>query len=148
MSLVVGAFEAVFFRGFIQTRLEASFGTATGVGGAAALYALYHIGYGMGGRDMVFLLGLGVIYAIAYRLVRNVLVLWPLLTPMGAFFNNLDTGDITLPWASIAGFADVAAVMAVAIIFAHRHERRVDRAAVAAAPVPHPQPARMDAGHV
>ena len=30
MSLVVGAFEAVFFRGFIQGRLEASFGTRPG----------------------------------------------------------------------------------------------------------------------
>jgi hypothetical protein len=31
----------------------------------------------------VFLFGLGVIYAVAYRMVTNVLVLWPLLTPMG-----------------------------------------------------------------
>jgi uncharacterized protein len=124
MSLVVGAFEAVFFRGFIQARLEASFGTAIGVGGAAALYALYHVGYGMGGRELVFLFGLGVIYAVAYRLVGNVLVLWPLLTPMGAFFNALDAGDITLPWASIAGFADVAAVMVTALVLAARHDRR------------------------
>jgi hypothetical protein len=31
MSLVVGAFEAVFFRGFVQGRLEASFGAAPAV---------------------------------------------------------------------------------------------------------------------
>jgi membrane protease YdiL (CAAX protease family) len=130
MSLVVGAFEAVFFRGFIQTRLEASFGTAAGVGGGATLYALYHVGYGMGASEMVFLFGLGVIYAVAYRLVTNVLVLWPLLTPMGAFFNNLSSADITLPWASIAGFADVAAVMSAALIMAVRHQHRVDRTAV------------------
>ena len=124
MSIVVGAFEAVFFRGFIQGRLEASFGTAPAAGGAAALYALYHVGYGMGASEMGFLFGLGVIYAIAYRLVRNVLVLWPLLTPLGAFFNNLEAGDIELPWASIAGFADVAVVMAVVVALAARHERR------------------------
>lgn len=124
MSLVVGAFEAVFFRGFIQGRLEASLGTAPAVGGAAILYSLYHVGYGMGGEEMGFLLGLGVLYAIAYRLVDNVLVLWPLLTPLGAFFNNLEAGDIELPWASIAGFADVAVVMIVVIALAHRHERR------------------------
>ena len=34
MSLTVGLFEAVFFRGFIQGRLEDSFGTAAGVAGA------------------------------------------------------------------------------------------------------------------
>ena len=33
---------------------------------------------------MVFLFGLGVLYAVAFALVRNVLVLWPLLTPLGS----------------------------------------------------------------
>jgi len=125
LSLTVGLFEAVFFRGFVQTRLEASFGIPAGVVGAAILYALYHVGYGMGGSEMVFLFGLGVVYAIAYRLAGNIVVLWPLLTPIGAFFNNLQAGDIVLPWASIAGFADVLAVMAAIIWLAARHERRV-----------------------
>lgn len=128
MSMVVGAFEAVFFRGFVQGRLEASFGTAPAVGGAAALYALYHVGYGMPVGEMGFLFGLGLVYAIAYRLVENVFVLWPLLTPLGAFFNNLESGDIELPWASIAGFADVAVVMTVVVVLARRHERRRTRA--------------------
>jgi membrane protease YdiL (CAAX protease family) len=124
MSLVVGLFEAVFFRGFIQSRLEASFGVIPAVGGAALLYALYHVGYGMGADEMWFLFGLGVVYAIVYRLTTNLLVLWPLLTPLGAFFNNIQTGDIELPWESILGFADVAIVMAVAVWLAHRHIRK------------------------
>jgi membrane protease YdiL (CAAX protease family) len=99
-------------------------GAAPSVTIAALLYSLYHVGYGMGTEEMVFLFGLGVVYAIAYHLVTNILVLWPLLTPLGAFFNNLEAGDIELPWASIAGFADVAAVMAAAIWFTHRHERK------------------------
>jgi uncharacterized protein len=57
----------------------------------------------------------GVVYAVAFALARNVLVLWPLLTPLGSFFNAVDTGDIDLPWASIAGFADVFALMSVAL---------------------------------
>jgi uncharacterized protein len=124
MSLMVGLFEAVFFRGFVQRRLQASFGSVAGVAGAAALYSLYHVGYGMGVGELVFLFGLGVVYAIAFRLVDNLLVLWPLLTPVGAFFNNLQAGDIELPWASIAGFADVLAVMAVGLWLAWRHQRR------------------------
>lgn len=127
MSLVVGFFEAVFFRGFVQGRLEASFGPGPAVLGAAALYSLYHVGYGMGADEMVFLFGLGVVYAIAFRLVANVLVLWPLLTPLGAFYNNLDAGDIDLPWASIAGFADVAVVMAVAVWVTSRHHTKRSR---------------------
>jgi membrane protease YdiL (CAAX protease family) len=126
MAFTVGLFEAIFFRGFIQGRLEASFGVAPAVLGAAALYALYHVGYGMDADEMVFLFGLGVVYAIAYRLTENVLVLWPLLIPMGSFYAQLDSGDLVgeLPWASIAGFGDVLVVMALVVWFAHRSERR------------------------
>jgi membrane protease YdiL (CAAX protease family) len=117
-------FEAIFFRGFVQTRLSASFGPVPGVFGAAALYALYHVGYGMGAQEMVFLFGLGLVYGIAYLCVNNVLVLWPLLIPIGSFFNNLQSGNIDLPWAAIAGFVDVTAIMFAAIWLAHRRERR------------------------
>jgi hypothetical protein len=124
MSLMVGLFEAIFFRGFIQTRLSASFGTIPGVVAAAALYALYHVGYGMGMRELAFLFGLGLVYGIAYACVSNVLVLWPVLIPMGSFYNNLQSGEISLPWAAIAGFVDVIAIMVAAIWLAHRRERR------------------------
>jgi membrane protease YdiL (CAAX protease family) len=124
MSLVVGLFEAIFFRGFIQGRLEASVGPVPAVIGAAVLYAAYHVGYGMGPSEMWFLLGLGVLYAITYRLTTNILILWPLLTPLGAFFNNLDSGDIELPWASLLGFADVAMVMLAVLWLACRRIRR------------------------
>jgi membrane protease YdiL (CAAX protease family) len=124
LALTVGLFEAVFFRGFVQTRLEHAFGRVQGVAVAAALYALYHVGYGMGGREMLFLFGLGVLYAVAYATVRNILVLWPLLIPLGSFFNNLRGGEIVLPWAAILGFADVMVLMAVAVWLAARHERR------------------------
>lgn len=124
MSLMVGLFEAVFFRGFIQTRLSASLGPIPGVVAAAALYALYHVGYGMGMREMAFLFGLGLVYGIAYACVSNVLVLWPVLIPLGSFYNNLQSGGIELPWAAIAGFVDVMAIMFAAIWIAHRRERR------------------------
>jgi hypothetical protein len=128
MSIVVGLFEAVFFRGFIQGRLEASLGPGPAVAGAALLYAGYHVGYGMALSEMWFLLGLGVVYAVVYRLTRNILILWPLLTPIGAFYNNLQAGDIVLPWEAILGFADVAALIALAIWLAHRRLRRTQQA--------------------
>lgn len=124
MSLTVGAFETVFFRGFVQDRLRAAGGQAVGVGGAAALYALYHVGYGMSGPELVFLFGLGTVYAAAYALVRNGLVLWPLLTPLGSFFNNLNNADIVLPWASVLGFVDVFGLMVVVLWLAHRRWKK------------------------
>lgn len=126
MALTVGVFESIFFRGFIQGRLEAGFGTAPAVVGAAFLYSVYHVGYGMGLQDMVFLFGLGIVYAIAYRIGSNVLVLWPLLTPLGSFFAQLESGELAgaLPWGAILGFADVFALMATVIWLARRRERR------------------------
>lgn len=124
MALVVGVFESIFFRGFVQTRLEAQFGPVAGIGAAAVLYGLYHVGYGMALTEIGFLLGLGVVYAVAFATARNVLVLWPLLTPLGSFFANLRAGDIALPWASVLGFGDVLVVVLVAIALAARHERR------------------------
>lgn len=126
MALVVGVFESIFFRGFVQNRLEAQFGPVAGIAGAAALYGLYHVGYGMGTNELLFLTGLGVVYGIAFAIVRNVLVLWPLLTPLGSFYAQVKSGEIELPWASIAGFADVFAVMLIVLWLAHRHERGRD----------------------
>jgi uncharacterized protein len=123
MSLIVGLFEAVFFRGFVQTRLESSFGRVAGVGGAAALYSLYHVGYGMPPNEMIFLFGLGVVYAVAFTIVHHLLVVWPLLTPLGGFFANVRVQSFELPWMSILGFVDVLAVMVIAVIIAIRHER-------------------------
>ena len=140
MSLTVGAFETVFFRGFVQTRLSASFGRAPGIAIAAALYAAYHVGYGMSGEGMVFLFGLGVVYAVAFDLTRNVLVLWPLLTPLGSFFNNLNTGDIELPWAAILGFADVLGLMVASVWLGRRRlQRRRPRGTTTTGPRGHSQ---------
>jgi len=127
MSLVVGVFESVFFRGFIQNRLEAQFGTAFGVAAAAVLYGAYHVGFGMAGTELLFLTGLGVVYAVAFTIARNLIVLWPLLTPLGSFYANVEAGDIELPWASIAGFVDVLGLMILAWWLTLRHQRKRDR---------------------
>lgn len=126
MSLTVGMFESVFFRGFVQNRLEESFGPVVGIGSAAVLYGLYHFGYGMGAGEIVFLTGLGVVYAVAFATTKNILVLWPLLTPLGSLFNNLEAGDIELPWASMAGFGQVLIAMGVVLWLAQRHAARRD----------------------
>jgi membrane protease YdiL (CAAX protease family) len=124
MALAVGIFESVFFRGFVQNRLEDSFGLVPAVAVAAGFYGLYHVGYGMGLDEIGFLLGLGVVYAVAFRLAGSILVLWPLLTPLGSFFSQLQAGDLVLPMEAILGFADVLGLMVAAIWLATRYERR------------------------
>jgi hypothetical protein len=55
-----------------------------------------------------------------------VLVLWPLLTPLGSFFAQLEAGDIRgeLPWTSMAGWGDVLGLMLLSLWLAHRRERK------------------------
>jgi len=132
MALVVGIFETIFFRGFIQGRLQASFGTAPAVFGAAVLYGAYHVGYGMDLGEMSFLVGLGIVYALAYAAVNNFFIMWPLLTPLGSFFAQLEDGELVgrLPWAALLGMADVVAVMTTLLWFARKHEKKLSRAPV------------------
>jgi membrane protease YdiL (CAAX protease family) len=127
MALVVGLFEAVFFRAYVIAILEPMFGMIPAVAASAALYALYHVGYGMGGEEMAFLFGLGLVYAVAFAVARNILVLWPLLTPIGGFFATVKAGDIALPMEAILGFADVFALMLLALFLATRWQRRNTR---------------------
>jgi hypothetical protein len=82
------------------------------------------VGYGMTPQEMIFLFGLGVVYAVAFSIVHQLLVVWPLLTPLGGFFANVRVQSFELPWMSILGFVDVLAVMVIAVIIAIRHERR------------------------
>jgi hypothetical protein len=42
--------------------------------------------------EMTFLFGLGIVYVVAYLTVRNVLVICPLLTPLGGFLTPRPPG--------------------------------------------------------
>jgi hypothetical protein len=120
LALTVGLFEAIFFRGYTLAVLEPMVGVVPGVAVAALLYALYHVGYGMGAEEMLFLGGLGIVYTVAYALTRNIVVLWPLLTPLGSFFANVRGGEIEMPMIAILGFVDVIGLMVAAIYLTRR----------------------------
>jgi membrane protease YdiL (CAAX protease family) len=134
LALTGGLFEAVFFRGYLLAVLEPMLGIVPAVGVAALLYALYHVGYGMGGEEMLFLGGLGIVYTVAYAVTRNLAILWPLLTPLGSFFADVRGGEIELPMVAILGFVDVIGLMAAGLWLVHRWAERHPRPQHQAAP--------------
>jgi len=119
MSLVVGLFEAVFFRGWLQLRFEEAFGLVPGLILGAACYSLYHVGYGMSGGEMLFLFGLGLAFGAVFRLTRSVFVLWPFYTPMGGLYTNLREG-LTMPFEATYGFLLTLGLMVGVTILAAR----------------------------
>jgi membrane protease YdiL (CAAX protease family) len=111
LSLAVSLYEAVFYRGFIQQRLEKAFGLIPSLVLGALIYTLYHVGYPMTLSEVPLLFWVGLTYAVVFRLTRNIFILWPLLSPMGAFFSNLNSG-LVLPFPATYGFADSLLLMA------------------------------------
>src|SRR5215211_7504949 len=95
MALMVGHFEAIFFRG-LPNAVQRQLRRYPRRGCRCSTVRVLPSRLPHGARERVFLFGLGLAYGIAYACVNNVLVLWPVLIPNGSFYNNLQA-SIDLP---------------------------------------------------
>jgi len=123
MALAIGFFEAVFWRGWIQLRLEEAFGAIPAILLASALYAVYHIGYGMKANEMVFLFFIGLMFAIVFRITKSVLILWPLFQPGGQLI-TLVSDQLSLPFMAFMGFVDALALMFMLVWWANKFYKK------------------------
>jgi membrane protease YdiL (CAAX protease family) len=123
LALAIGFFEALFWRGWVFWRLEEAFGLIPAVLVGSLLYAAYHIGYAMPLEEIAFLFLVGVLYAVTFRLTRNVFILWPVLQPMGQLVTLLRDG-LDLPLLASVGFLEVLVVMLVLVWLANRTYRK------------------------
>ena len=123
LALTVGFFEAVFWRGWVVQRLEDSFGLVPAVLLGSALYALYHIGYGMPTSEMIFLFFIGLMFAVVFLITRNILILWPFFQPMGQLI-TLVKDQLSLPLVAALGFIEVLAVMLALVWLATWYYKR------------------------
>jgi hypothetical protein len=106
MAVAVGFYENVFYRGWVQLRMEEYFGILPAILLSAVLYSLYHIGYGMPSGEMITLFIIGLTFSTIFRLTRNIFILYPLLTPSGALY-TLITDGLIIPFEAMYGFASV-----------------------------------------
>ena len=70
--------EPLFVFGWLQLRFEKDFGVLPAVLMASACFALYHVGFGSVNMMMGQFLS-AVVYATVFRLVKNLLTVWPSL---------------------------------------------------------------------
>ena len=123
LSLAIAFFEAVFWRGWVLFRLEDAFGLLPAILVGSALYAAYHIGYGMPFSEISFLFVIGLMYAIAFRLTGSVFILWPIFQPMGQLVTLMRDG-LPLPLLAALGFFEVLIVMWVLVWLAARSYKK------------------------
>ncbi|HEX2994020.1 MAG TPA: type II CAAX endopeptidase family protein [Anaerolineales bacterium] len=123
LALAIGFFEAIFWRGWVLLRLEEAFGVIPAVLLGSLLYAAYHIGYGMPLSEMTFLFFIGVMYAVAFRLTKNIFILWPIFQPMGQLVTLIKDG-LKLPLLASVGFLEVLIVMFVLIWLGNRYAKK------------------------
>jgi membrane protease YdiL (CAAX protease family) len=131
LALAIGFFEAVFWRGWVLLRLEESFGMIPAILLGSALYAVYHIGYGMPVSEMAFLFFIGVMFAVVFRLTKNIFILWPVFQPMGQLI-TLIKDKLTLPLLASLGFIEVLILMLVLVWLAARYQKKQSKSENAA----------------
>ena len=114
---LVGAlslWEVFFVFGWLQGRFEHDFGVLPAVLGAAACYALYQVAFG----SMELVISqfmLGVLFAVAFRTVNNLLVLWPLVWAASAARLCILEGYCQAGWGTAVFSAIVLAIELVLI---------------------------------
>jgi membrane protease YdiL (CAAX protease family) len=123
LALCIGFFEAFFWRGWVLLRLEESFGILPAIVLGSALYAVYHMGYGMPASEMIFLFFIGIMFAVVFRLTKNIFILWPIFQPMGQLITLIKDG-LTLPLLASLGFIEVLIVMLVLVWLAGRYHKK------------------------
>jgi CAAX protease family protein len=123
LALCIGFFEAVFWRGWVLLRLEESFGTVPAILLGSALYVAYHIGYGMPSSEMIFLFFIGIMFAMIFRLTKNIFILYPIFQPMGQLVTLIKDG-LKLPLLASLGFIEVLIVMFILVWLAGRYQKK------------------------
>lgn len=87
------------------------------------LYALYHVGYAMPFAEIAFLFWIGVLYAVIFRLTKNIFLLWPIFQPMGQLVTLIRDG-LELRLIASLGFVEVLVVMGVLVWLVGRKVQR------------------------
>jgi len=91
--------EPLFVFGWLQLRFEKDFGVLPAVLMASACFALYHVGFGSVDMMMGQFLW-AVVYATVFRLVKNLLTVWPSLWAASSARICIGSGFCFFNWSS------------------------------------------------
>ncbi len=110
-------FEELFFRGYLQTRFEKSFGIVPAVILSAACFSIYHLGYSFvrGNIDeLPTLFGVGVFFSISFRITGSIVTSYVVNLPHAI----LTFVEDPVYAANLSRFTAASAVISLATIAA------------------------------
>ena len=119
ISLAIGLFETLFFRGWLQLRLEAAFGSIPAIIIGAIFYSFYHLSYGVQLFDLGYLFLLGILFAFIFRITRNILILWPFYTAIYSLYLIVNQG-YSVPFNYAYGFLVIIILILSYIIIVYK----------------------------
>jgi membrane protease YdiL (CAAX protease family) len=106
--------ESLFVYGWMQLRFERAFGIIPAVLLAGLCFAGYHIGGNYPPFALMMLLFAGLLYAVAFRLTKNLLALWPIAVSVGSSVGTM-SGGLLFDWSQVTMWA-VVLVIQLAVI--------------------------------
>jgi hypothetical protein len=115
--------EPFFVFSWLQLRFERAFGIVPGILLAAIGIAVYHIG-SVPPQLVLAMIVFGVIDSAAFRISRNLLSMFPFTWALASGIGTLQAG-MTFGWDSVALYAAIFVIQAVAIALMARPARRV-----------------------
>ncbi len=118
--------ESLFVYGWLQLRFDRAFGIVPGVLLAGLCFAAYHIGGNYTPVALLILLVAGLLYAIAFRLTRNLLAVWPLAVSVGSSVGTL-SGGLGFGWSHVAMWSAILLIQLGFIGYTWWRQRRVRR---------------------
>lgn len=72
---------------------------------------------------MIFLFFIGIMFAVVFRLTKNIFILWPIFQPMGQLVTLIKDG-LNLPLLASLGFFEVLIIMLVLVWLAARYQKK------------------------
>lgn len=114
--------EPFFVYGWLQLRFERAFGILPGIVLATACFGAYHLGtYPPSGIGTLVVVG--TVYAVLFRITRNLLTLWPFVWSVSSSIGTLQ-GGFYFGWDEVGTYAVVLFVQVVAIAWMILHGRK------------------------
>ncbi len=130
-------FEEVFFRGYLQTTFEKSFGVVPALVLSGACFSLYHLGYSFiraNPVELLTLFGVGVFFSLSFRITGSIVTSYVVNLPHAMLTFIADpvySSDLArfTPTSAVVSLASAAAGLALIVFMGAARSKRAEDSA-------------------